>query len=257
MSLSVERVEFFLIILVRISAFMLSAPFFNQKTIPYRVKAGLSFFISMVVFNTIEYVPLAYTSTVGFMGLVIKEAAIGVSLGFMANICIQILDFSGRLIDTEIGFSMVNVLNPITNVQTSVTGTLYTYLVMLVMLVSDMHYFVLSAILDTFEFIPIEGGKLPPELYLLVVKFIKEYFIIAFRIVLPVFASILVVNIVLGILAKIAPQMNMFVIGMQLKVFVGLIILFLAIGMLPSITEFIFCEMKYMLSDMIKAFSPT
>ena len=73
---------------------------------------------------------------------------------------------------------------------------------------------------------------------------------------LPVFATILVVNVVLGVLAKVAPQMNMFVIGMQLKLFVGLIILFLVIGLIPSITDFIFHEMKYVLDDMIKIMTP-
>ena len=73
---------------------------------------------------------------------------------------------------------------------------------------------------------------------------IKEYFILGFRIVLPVFATILVVNVVLGVLAKVAPQMNMFVIGMQLKVFVGLALLFILMSFLPGITDFIFNEMQ-------------
>jgi len=257
MSLTIERLEFFFVILVRISAFIVTAPFFNQRTVPVRVKAGLSVFLSMLVFNTIKYVPLTYSTTVGYVLLIVKETAIGLSLGYMANMCLYILDLAGRMIDTEIGFSMVNVLNPVSNIQTSVTGTLYTYLVMLVMLVSDMHYFLISALVDTFQLIPIEGGVIPANVYVIVLKFVKDYFIIAFRIILPVFASILIVNIVLGILAKIAPQMNMFVIGMQLKVFVGLIILFLIVGMLPSITDFIFNEMKDVLHDMIKAFTPT
>jgi len=204
-----------------------------------------------------EYVPLGCDASIEYAVLVIREAMVGLSLGFTANMCLYILDLAGRLIDTEIGFSMVNVLNPISNFQTSVTGSLYTYLVMLVMLVSNMHYFVISAIVDTFELIPVNKSALPSELYVIVVKFVRDYFIIGFRIILPVFASILVVNIVLGVLAKVAPQMNMFVIGMQLKLLVGLIILMFVVGMLPSITDFIFNEMKYVLNDMIKAMAST
>ncbi len=74
--------------------------------------------------------------------------------------------------------------------------------------------------------------------------YIADYFIIGFRIILPIFSCILVINIVLGILAKVAPQMNMFVIGMQLKVFVGLFLLFVVMGFLPSVSDFLFEEMQ-------------
>lgn len=256
MNMTIEKLEFFFVILVRISAFILTAPFFNQRNVPRRVKAGLSFFLSVIVFNMTDYVPLDYNSSIEYAIIIIWESIIGISLGFTANLCLYILDLAGRLIDTEIGFSMVNVLNPVSNIQTSVTGSLYTYLVMLVMLVSRLHYFFITAIVDTFELMPVGKVTLPSNLYVIVLNFVKEYFIIGFRIVLPVFASILVVNVVLGVLARVAPQMNMFVIGMQLKLFVGLVILLLMVGMLPSITDFIFNEMKHILNDMIQAMTP-
>lgn len=256
MSLTIEKLEFFLVILVRISAFILAAPFFSQRSVPRKVKAGLSFFLSVIVFNMTDYVPLGDNYSIGYAVILIRETIIGISLGFTANLCLYILDLAGTLIDTEIGFSMVNVLNPVSNIQTSVTGSLYSYLVMLIMLVSRMHYFLISAIVDTFKILPVGKTEVPANLYIIVMKFIKDYFIIGFRIILPVFASMLVVNVVLGVLAKVAPQMNMFVIGMQLKLLVGLIIVMLIVAMLPSITDFIFGEMKSVLNDMIQALTP-
>ncbi len=252
MNLTFDKLEFFYAILVRISAFVMTAPFFSQRNIPIRVKAALSFFLSVIVFNMTEFVPIGTKFSTQYVSILLQEALIGASLGYTANLCLYVLDLAGRLIDTEIGFSMVNVLNPASNIQTSITGSLLAYLVMLVMLVSRMYLFVISAIVDTFKFLPVGKVKVPSNIYIVVLEFIKEYFILGFRIVLPVFATILVVNVVLGVLAKVAPQMNMFVIGMQLKLFVGLFILFLVIGMLPSITDFIFHEMKYVLNDMIK-----
>ncbi|SFR95907.1 flagellar biosynthetic protein FliR [Anaeromicropila populeti] len=256
MGISVEKFIFFIIILVRISAFIMTAPFFSQRNVPMRGKAGLSFFLALIVYYNVTYVPLEYITSVEFTVIILKEVIIGASIGYMATISLYILELAGHLIDMEIGFSMVNVLNPVSNVQTSVTGTFYTYCVMLVMLVSDMHYFIIDALVDTFTFIPVAGGKIPSNLYLVMAQFIKQYFITGFRIILPVFSCILIVNVVLGILAKIAPQMNMFVIGMQLKLFVGLFVLVIVISLLPSITEFIFDQMKNVISDMIKALSP-
>ncbi|SES63044.1 flagellar biosynthetic protein FliR [[Clostridium] polysaccharolyticum] len=256
MNLTFEKLEFFFAVLVRISAFIMAAPFFSQRNIPVRVKAALSFFLSVIVFNMTEYTPIGEGFSTGYAVIIIEEMLIGATLGYTANLCMYVLDLAGRLIDTEIGFSMVNVLNPASNIQTSITGSMLTYFVMLIMLVSRMYYFIISAIADTFEFLPVGRVRLPSNIYLVVVKFIKEYFILGFRIVLPVFATILVVNIVLGVLAKVAPQMNMFVIGMQLKLLVGLIVLLLLIGMLPSIADFIYSEMKYVLSDMVKVMTP-
>lgn len=256
MTITVERLEFFFIILVRISAFLVTAPFFSQRSVPRTVKAGLAGFMSIIIYNTIDYNPLAYKYTIDYAILIIKESLVGLSIGYMASLCLYILDFSGRLLDTEIGFSMVSVLNPNTNFETSISGSMYTYFVMLIMLVSNMHYFIISAILDTFKYIPIGKEKLPAKLYEIPVDFMTKYFMIGFRIILPVFACILIVNVVLGVLAKVAPQMNMFVIGMQLKLLVGLSIVFITISLLPSMTDFIFGQMKYVVSDMIKALSP-
>lgn len=76
------------------------------------------------------------------------------------------------------------------------------------------------------------------------VRFLSEYIIIGFRICLPIFATMILLNAVLGILAKVAPQMNMFAVGIQLKVLTGLSILFFTVGMLPGASDFIFTQMK-------------
>ena len=86
-------------------------------------------------------------------------------------------------------------------------------------------------------------------MYQLMVRYMTDYFIIGFRIVLPIFAAILLVNTILAILAKIAPEMNMFVIGMQMKVLVGLFVMTIVIELVPSVADFIFNEMI----DMMKA----
>lgn len=252
MEFSIENLEYFLLIAMRISTFMVSAPFFSVSFVPRKVKAGLSLIVAFVVFNTLKYEPLQYVGTIGYAALVIKEALAGLILGYAANICTMILSFSGHLVDTEMGFSMAQSMNPTSNTQTTVTGNFFAYVVTLIMLVSDMHLMVLTAVLDSFELIPLGAVRVSPTMYTLMVKFLADYFLIAFRIVLPVFMCILITNVILAILAKIAPQMNMFVIGLQLKVMVGLAVLILIVGLLPAITDFIFNEMKEMIKYVTK-----
>lgn len=253
MEITVENIEFYLLILVRISAFIYTAPIFGIKSIPFKVKAAISFFLTMIIGAVIPYEALEYTTVVGLAGLVVKEAIAGVLIGFISSICLQIISFAGQLLDMEIGFSMANMLDPVNGVQVTVTGNLLYYLVILFLLISDLHYYLLRAIVATFNLIPIGKINYSPNLYEIMVKFITDYFIIGFRIILPVFASILIVNIVLGILAKVSPQMNMFVVGFQLKIFVGFFVLLILVTMLPSISNFIVTEMKTMMELIIKS----
>lgn len=253
MSFTVENIEFYLLVIVRISAFFATAPFFSLNTVPIKVKAGLAIFLGILMISMLDYTPLEYDGVIGYALIVVKDAIAGLILGYVANICTFIINFSGHLIDMEIGFSMAQVFDPATKLQTTVTGNLYSYLVMLLMLVTNMHYYLLSAILDSFKLIPVGNITLKPNLYEIIGQFMSDYFVIGFRIILPIFAAILLINIILGILARVAPQMNMFVVGMQLKIIVGLIIIFLVVDLFPEVADFIFVEMKKMMNLMMAA----
>ncbi|WP_167956861.1 flagellar biosynthetic protein FliR [Anaerosporobacter faecicola] len=244
MNFAVEDLEVYLLILVRISGFIYTAPFLSLTSVPRKVKVGLSVFMALIIFSTMPSARLEYTGVLDYAILITRELITGILIGFSANMCMYILNFAGQMVDMEIGFSMVMELNPVSRIQTTITANLYTYIVMLIMLLSDLHLHLFKAIMDTFTLIPLGHTVFKSGLYDNVLKFITDYFVIGFRIILPVFATILIVNIVLGILAKVAPQMNMFVIGMQLKVFVGLFILYLVMGLMPQVTDFLFSEMK-------------
>ena len=217
---------------------------------------GLSFFFSLVAVNMLDFTSLSYQGIVGYASLVLQEGITGAIIGLASGFCLYILNFSGNMFDMEIGFSMVQTLDPSTNIESSITGTLYSTLVMLMLMLTDMHHFILSAAIDSFRLVPIGEALFKPSLYLIMTDFITDYFVIAFRIILPVFCCILIVNVVLGILAKVAQQMNMFVIGMQLKILMGLSILVLVAGFIPVVSDFLFQEMKQLMSSIIQAVAP-
>lgn len=253
---TIEQFEIYLLILIRVSSFLFIAPFFGFKNTPIKVKVGFSIFLSFLLFQTIKLESLTYIGTIGYAILVGKEFLVGLLIAFFCNICMMILSFAGHIIDMEIGLSMVNLLDPATKIQTTITGNLYSYFVMLMLLITNLHHVILKALAQTYQLIPIGEGVFPSNLYVLMVKFLTDYFWIGFRIVFPMFASILLVNIILAILAKVAPQMNMFVVGMQLKILCGLMILLLMMALLPSVSDFIFNEMKKMMNQMISFLQP-
>lgn len=248
-SFSVAELEYFLLVFTRITCFIYIAPFYGMSNTPNRVKIGLGFFVSVLVFNMLgSYEVLAYQSVEGYAVIVLKEAVTGLLIGFGANICMSITSLAGQIMDMDIGLSMATIFDPTTKEQTTISGGFYQYIIMLMLLVSGMHRFILQALIETYELIPVNGAVFHTDALLAaMLRFMSDYIIIGFRICLPVFIVILILNVVLGVLAKVSPQLNMFSVGIQIKILVGFAVMFLTVGMLPSAADFIFTEMKKMM----------
>ena len=235
--------------------FVYLAPFYGMRGVPNQVKIGLSFFVSVLLFPmTQPHEPLPYNTVWGYAVIVAKEALIGLFIGYGVSICTSIVSFAGRIIDMETGLSMANLMDPTTREMSSMTGVFYQYAVTLILMVSGMHRYLLTALAETYILIPVNGAVFHTDKLLqTMLTFLNNYISIGFRICLPVFAVMLLLNAVLGIMAKVAPQMNMFAVGLQLKVLVGLCVIFFTVGMLPGIADFIYTEMKEMMVSFVES----
>ncbi|TCL56577.1 flagellar biosynthetic protein FliR [Kineothrix alysoides] len=238
--------EYFLLIFTRVTCFVFIAPFFSMNNTPRQVRVGLSFFVSLLVFFVLApSEPLQYDTWLGYTVIVMKEALTGFIIGFGANLCNSIVSFAGHIIDMETGLAMVTIMDPTTKESTSISGVFYQYMITLMLIVSGMYQYLLKALVDTFTLIPINGAVFRTDsLVVSVVRFMSDYIIIGFRICLPIFLVMVMLNVILGILAKVSPQLNMFAVGIQIKILVGLSVLFLTAGMLPVASNFIFEQMK-------------
>ena len=246
-SFSLSNFEYFLLILVRIASFIFVAPVFGQTSVPARVKIGISFFVSILLYGVVPVSELDYVSVIGFASFIVKEVMTGIIIGFAANICSYIILFAGNIIDMDIGLSMATEFNPEMGSQVTISSNLYYYFVMIILVLSDMHMYVLRAVCDSFQVVPVGGAVFNWDHLLgAMIKYVGDLFVIGFRIFLPVFACIMILNCVLGIMAKVAPQMNMFAVGIQLKIFVGFAVIFLTVFMIPGIADFIYREIKTM-----------
>lgn len=255
LSFSIYDLEYFLLILTRVSCFVFVAPFFSMRNTPARVRMGLSIFISMLLYQVLTPSDIVvYNTVMEYAIIVIKEAVAGLLLGFGATICTSIVNFAGAIVGMEIGLSMATLMDPNTRESTSITGVLYQYILMMMMIVTGMYRYLLGALADSFILIPINGAVFHGDaLVEAMVRFLGEYVIIGFRIILPVFCTILLLNAVLGVLAKVSPQMNMFAVGIQLKILVGLSVIFFTAGMLPGMADFVFDEMKRVIVSFVGA----
>lgn len=258
LSFSIYDLEYFLLILTRVSCFVFVAPFFSMTNTPARVRVGISIFTALLLYQALSPSDaVIYDSLLQYALIVLKEAIVGLVIGLGANICTSIVNFAGSIVDMETGLSMVTLMDPATRENTSITGVFYQYVVMLMLIATGMYRYLFGAMADTFVLIPINKAIFRAESMLnTVITFMSDYIMIGFRIVLPVFCVILMLNAILGVLAKVAPQLNMFSVGIQLKILVGLAVLFFTAGMLPGIADFIFGEMQQMITNLVSSMMP-
>lgn len=246
--------EYFLLIFIRVLGFVYVAPFFSMNNTPRRVRIGFSFFVALLLYQSVSRQPVVYETLIGYTIIVLKEALTGLLIGYAANLCASVVAFAGHIADMEMGLSMASMFDPTTRETSTITGIYYNYMVLLMLMISGMHRYLIQALAETYILIPVNGAIIKSETLLSsMLEFMSNYIIIGFRICLPIFAVMIILNAVLGVLAKVSPQLNMFVVGIQMKVLVGLSILFMSTAMLPGAADFIYDQMKHMVVTFTEA----
>lgn len=245
LSISTLRLEAFLLVLARCAGFCVSAPLFSHKSVNTRLRVLIAFCIALSIFAPMDLVLPEYESVFGFTMLVVKELLVGLSIGFVAKLVMSIIYMAGEFMDREMGFAMATNFDPNAGVNVTITAELYDKMIYLVILITNLHFYILKAIAQSFELIPV--GKVtinPVYLYSTVLDFIRSYFSMGFMIAMPIFVGIMILNVILGVLAKSSPQMNMFAVGMQLKVMCGLLVFSVIVMFIPSITQILVERMQ-------------
>ncbi|MTI48006.1 flagellar biosynthetic protein FliR [Sporosalibacterium faouarense] len=237
-----NKYQIFLLILVRSTGLFVITPIFSRKNIPNILKIGLAFFMSLIIFSVIDYDAEVFND-LSMVLLIIKEFAVGLIIGFISYVFFTSMYIAGQIIDMQIGFGMVNVLDPQHNVQLPITGNFYYILAALIFLTTNGHHLLIRALVDSYSLIPIGSFAFSNDLTTQMISIFGQVFVIGFKIASPIIATIFLANVLLGILAKTMPQMNVFVVGMPFKVAVGLLVLIFTIPIFSVILQHLFESM--------------
>jgi flagellar biosynthetic protein FliR len=145
-------------------------------------------------------------------------------------------------------------MDPATNQQVTITGSLYSQYLTMALILTGFYQYILRALADSFTLVPINGAVINSDkMFQVLLDFMKDYIVIGFRICLPIFIITFITNVVLGILAKVSPQMNMFSVGIQIKIIVGLIVMTFTIVMLKDAANFILIYSKEMIQSFVQS----
>ncbi|HEY4552922.1 MAG TPA: flagellar biosynthetic protein FliR [Bacillaceae bacterium] len=237
----IPRLSVFLLVFVRVSAFFVTMPLFSYRTLPAQFRIGFAFFLALMMHYSIDVQPFEINGE--YFMLIMKEAAVGLLVGFVAYMILSAVQIAGGFIDFQMGFAIANVIDPQTGAQSPLVGQyLYTFSLLLLLAVNG-HHLILDGIYNSYHFIPIDKTGInlgDPNLAEFVLKSFGMMFLVAFQMSIPVVAALFLVDVALGIVARTVPQLNVFVVGFPIKIAVSFIVIIIVLGVIFGVVQNLF-----------------
>ena len=222
---STAQITLFSLILMRMSGFILLNPILGRRNIPAIVKAGFIFILTTAIYSFSKGEAFDITSPLEYGFLLIKEFAAGYVLDFVTELFLFVITFAGYIMDFQMGMSMSTVYDPQSNAQLPITGSLLQAFYVMLFFAVDGHLALMKILLTSAEIVPYGGIIFTQGLAARMIDLFVECVVMGIKFAFPILAAEFLVEIGVGILNKIVPQINIFVINIQLKVIVGLALL--------------------------------
>ena len=237
LDIAASQVIGFMLVVARLSGLFLIAPVFSSPMIPPRIKLMILLVLAAALTpSAIQDMGAAPTDVIGLVLSIITETIIGFAIGFSVAIVFTAVQVGGSLIDSSIGFSMANIIDPVNNAQASVLGSFYSLVATLTFLGVNGHHWLLAGFARSFDTIALGAVPDIEKMTTNLFAIFTQLFAMAFQIAAPVLITLLLVDVVLGIVSRVVPQMNVFFVGIPLKIGVGLLAVIIS---LPTFTGFI------------------
>ena len=253
--LSEARFESLLLVLVRVTVMLGLVPFFSGKEIPVAVRLGLGFLLTFVVAQIVP--ALAAPLALGpFVAGVVCQVFIGAVFGYVSFLVFTGIQFAGAILDIQVGFGAVSVLNPTTQQQVTILSEFEVALATLLYLVTDSHHTLLAGIAGSFALLPLPWAGIDAMLSTSVVSFFSAALFIVLRIAAPVAITLFITSLTLGLMSRVAPQMNVFSVGLPLQLLVGLSMIIITMPLLGAVLPEVFAETPRQLDTVLRHMQP-
>ena len=211
-----------MLVFLRVSAFLLVLPFFSAANFPARMRVALGALVALLLAPTLPPFALGRLSFFSVIGLMFQETGIGLLLGYVARMVFYAADLAGNIISTELGLNMGAILNPLTHESSQVPGTILFFLAAVVMLSLDLHHWMLLGFERTYAVLPMGAAHLNGGLFDTVLNHTSRIFVVALQISAPALAVSFVVTLVFSVLSRAVPQMNVFILSFSFRIAGGL-----------------------------------
>lgn len=256
LQLSALEFEKLLLIILRVGGIMTVAPVFGHRNVPKMVKLGLIILISLIVLPTIDDPVKLPPEFFALTGTLIKEVAAGLAIGFISLLLFIAIQFAGNVIGVQMGFGIVNVMDPNSQTQVPLVGQLQFLLAMLIFLSLDGHHLLISAIVGCLHTVPLGQITFSHVSSEILVRGVVSSLADAIKMGAPCIVTLFLLDVSLGIVARTVPQMNIFIIGFPLKISVGLFMIASSIPIVGYVFAKLLQGLNSNLNNLILAMRP-
>ncbi len=238
-----ETIFSFLLTLLRVSLLIFILPFFGGQGLPRLVKAALCLVLTLGVWPHLSFSGTQLPASMWEIGtLVISEIFLGLVFGIIVQCVFAAVQTAGQIMGFQMGFAMMNVVDPLSGVSVTLTSQLLYLLTILLFLSMNGHLYLLQALSQSFELVPPGTLLLNPQVKEEILSFSSQIFVLAIKVAAPVMVAEFLVTLGLGIIAKLAPQVNVLFVGFPVKIAVGL-------GMLGIVCQLLALMLKGFIND--------
>jgi len=226
--------------MIRISTFYFAIPVIGARTVPARARLMLALLTALLIVPLLPNAPIVSFLSVEGMLMIVNEALIGLALGFVMQIVMHVFVLTGQFISLKIGLGFAAQNDPSSGVSVTVVSQFYLLLSTLLFLAIDGHLALIQMLVNSFSTFPIGGKGLTPEHFKLIIDLFSWMFASALLISLPLFTSMMIVNLSFGVMGRSAPQMNILNVGMPITLMFGFTLMWYGLSnFLPQFNQII------------------
>lgn len=225
--LSPTNIVIFVLVMTRLSGMLVSAPFFSTLPMPMQSKSVLVFTIAFMMYPFVASHSGTLTTGVldvpSLIVLMLKEFSIGATIGFCGGLIFSGIQMAGQLLSIQMGLAISDILDPVTQQHVPILGQFYLFIASLTFIFINGHIWLFESIYKSYNVIPINynfifSGPVVEN----IIYFVSQIFQIAFSIIMPIYAILIITATVLGFMSKAMPQMNVFMVALPLKIYIGI-----------------------------------
>lgn len=219
---------------LRVLALFTSAPIFSSKAFPARTRIALAFFVALAAQPFLETQAFISLNSPQAVGAVLQQVGVGLTLGFVIRLMLAAIELAGEVIGFQMGLNFASFFDPTLNTQTSAVAGFFGQTALFMFIVMNGHLLLLMGIINSFKAFPVDQNFLEAVKHMKVLNLGADLFASGLWIALPVVGMVMFVNLALGIVSRIAPQMNVFAIGFPMTLTVGLLGMAITLPMLDQ-----------------------
>lgn len=252
MNITLNQILLFLLAFSRMTGMIIFNPIFGRRSTPNIIKTGLAMALALYAVNYMGAIDVMAMTSIEYILALLQGLAIGFVIGFIVQMFLGIFQISGQMIDMQIGLSMASMYDPSMNINITATGNLYTAMYTMLFFLSNAHLALIKVMVQSFAFAPVGAEVIRSQVGVFFIELMGYIFLYAIQLAIPLIVVELIVEFAVGILMRLVPNINVFVVNLQVKIVVGLIVI---ITIIPAVGQFMLKTNSLMMEKLTQALS--